>query len=247
VPEAKDVTILVVDDEAPLRKAIMFDFERRGFKVLGAACGNEAFEVIKNNKIQVVLSDVRMPNGDGVELLDKIKAIDPEIPVVMFITGFADLTSEDAYNKGADAIFAKPFDRKELIGSVIRALKSKQEQWGVKESERIETTFDIKLSFPGLSSAINGKVLNLGRGGMFIALAGQIPAVSAKAKFHIEFEEGSPRKIEGYGIVRWVRGQSLEQSSRGCGIEFEYLSDETRDQVIDAIKLAKPKAFIPKT
>lgn len=245
--EPKDVTILVVDDEAGLRKALAFDFKRRGFNVLDAGCGNDAFEIVRNNRIHVVLSDVRMPNGDGIELLDKIKAIDPEIPVVMFITGFADLSLEDAYNKGADAVFSKPFDRKEVIATVIKAIKSKEELWGARKHERIEANFDIKLTFPELNLAIQGKILNLGRGGMFVALQGKFPTVSSKAAFHIQFNQGTPQKIDGNGIVRWIRTQHAENHPSGCGIEFEHLDDDSRKQVIDLISSLKPKAFIPKT
>lgn len=241
-----DVTILVVDDEAGLRKALVFDFKRRGFNVMDAACGNDALEILRKYKIHVVLSDVKMPNGDGIELLDKIKDGDSEIPVVMFITGFADLTLEDAYDKGADAIFSKPFDRKEVIETVIKAIKAKDEIWRARPHERIETDFKIKLSFPELVVAIQGRALNIGRGGMFVALQERFPMVSSNASFNIQFRKGSPQVIEGSGIVRWVRTLQSQQDPIGCGVEFEHLGDTSRKQIIDFINSIRPKAFIPK-
>ena len=69
----KEITILIVDDEIDLRDSIAFDYKRKGFNVLVASSGNEAFEIVKKNKVNVVLSDVRMPDGDGIELLYNIK------------------------------------------------------------------------------------------------------------------------------------------------------------------------------
>lgn len=245
--EAKNVVILVVDDEEVLRKAIVFDFKRKGFQVLEASNGNEALETVRNRKVDVVLSDVRMPGGDGIGLLDAIKAIDPGIPVVMLITGFADITTEDAYNKGADAIFSKPFDRKMLMAAVLRAISTKEEVWVSRKTERVESDFNIQLRFPGMETAIEGKVLNFGRGGMFVALKEKLPKVGARTSFLIEFDTGQILEIAGEGIVRWVRIQTTDTLSPGCGIEFDSLSDSSRTQVIELINRLKTRAYIPKT
>ena len=119
--EPSEVTILIVDDDAALRKALVFDFTRKGFQVLSAGNGKDAYELVKNQRVDLILTDVRMPGGDGVELLDRVKSLCPELPIVIFITGFTDLTIVDAYAKGVDAIFAKPFDRKMLMTAAMRA------------------------------------------------------------------------------------------------------------------------------
>lgn len=243
--EPKDVTILVVDDEPALRKALVFDFKRKGFQVLDASNGKEAFEIVKTQKIDLILTDVRMPGGDGIELLDKVKEQNPMIPVVMFITGFADLSLDEAYNKGADAVFTKPFDRKSLMAAVMRVTIEKSQLWGVRNSDRLAVEFTITLQFSELGTAVQGKVLNIGRGGMFVALKAPFPKVENKVTFHIQFEQGSPQEISGSGIVRWIRTQLLTDHPTGCGIEFEYLSDQSRDHIIELINQMKTKAFIP--
>ena len=244
--EPKDVTILIVDDETPLRKALVFDFKRRGFQVLDAGNGKDAFGLVQSRKIDIVLSDVRMPGGDGVELLDKIKALNPELPVVIFITGFADISIEDAHDKGADAVFAKPFDRKALMAAVMKAISTKEELWGLRKLDRLKTDFHIELRFPGLNLAMHGRVLNLGRGGVFVSLNEQLPVVGAETVFKIVFDEGTPGSIEGDGVVRWVRARTAKTHAAGCGIEFEYLSDQCRQQIIDLLARIKTKSFIPK-
>ncbi len=245
--QPNEITILVVDDEEALRKAIIFDFKRKGFHVFEAGNGKDAFEIVKKEKIDVVLSDVRMPGGDGIELLEKIKGLSSNIPVVMLITGFADITLEDAYDKGANAMFPKPFDRKVLFDSVIRIASSKEEVWSSKENETISCDLQIELTFSTFSEAIKTRVLNIGQGGMFIALKDALPAEHTKASFAVRFEHGTPHTIEGNGIVRWIRNQDSKIEPKGCGIEFLHLNDSSRQEVLGVISSLKTHSFIPKS
>ncbi|MEW6055487.1 MAG: response regulator [Bdellovibrionota bacterium] len=118
----KKYTILVVDDDETLRNAIAFDFKRKGFTVLVSESGAKAFELVKANKIDLVISDIRMPGGDGLSLLEQIRAYNPGIPAVIFVTGFADTTEESCLAKGAKKVIAKPFDRKHLMTTVLEVL-----------------------------------------------------------------------------------------------------------------------------
>lgn len=120
--DLKKYTLLIVDDEATLREAIVFDFKRKGFTVLSTDNGTKAFEIVTTNKIHLVLSDIRMPDGDGITLLEKIKAYNPTTPVVIFVTGFTDITDADCIVKGALKVILKPFDRKVLMNCVLDAL-----------------------------------------------------------------------------------------------------------------------------
>lgn len=120
--DLKKYTVLVVDDDETLRDTMVFDFKRKGFTVLAAENGEAAFTLVQENKIHIVVSDMRMPGGDGMSLLEKIRAYNPEIPTVIFVTGFADLTEEEAIAKGAKKVLSKPFDRKVLMNSVLDAL-----------------------------------------------------------------------------------------------------------------------------
>lgn len=118
----KDYVILIVDDDETLRNVAAFDFKRKGFTVLSAGSGNEAFELVKKNRVDLVLSDMRMPDGDGMALLEKIRAHNPEIPIVALMTGFSDSTEQECIEKGASKVFQKPFDRKQLMDFVYKSL-----------------------------------------------------------------------------------------------------------------------------
>ncbi len=118
----KNYTILIVDDDEALRNALVLDYRRKGFTVLSAESGKQAFEIVKNTKIHLVVSDIRMPDGDGMSLLKDIMSNDKTNPIVIFVTGFSDVTEEEALEEGAKEIIAKPFDRLTLMSSVYEAL-----------------------------------------------------------------------------------------------------------------------------
>jgi CheY-like chemotaxis protein len=118
---ASAFTILVVDDETDLREAIAFDFKRKGFTVLTAESGNSALELVKSNKIDLVISDIRMPDGDGIFLLEQLRLQGIETPLI-FITGFSDYSEATCIAKGAIRVVAKPFDRKALLVLVTEQL-----------------------------------------------------------------------------------------------------------------------------
>ncbi len=234
-----------MDDEEQLRKLLRFDLGRRGFRVLEAANGREAFELIKREKIDLVLSDVRMPGGDGIELLHNIKTRQKPLPAVILITGYADITLEEAFDAGADAVFSKPFDRNELFAKLIRAVSSRESVWS-PAAGWLEADFQIVLEFPELGAALSGDALKIGRGGIFVKPGAALPPPGAKTHFRIQFAKGIPNAIEGDGIVLWVRSNASAALPQGCGIEFVHLSDATRGGVISLIESLNPRAYIPK-
>src|ERR1700677_4572551 len=103
-------TLLIVDDEPDLRDILCYSFQRKGYKTVQAENGSVAIDIVRSQKIDLVLSDIRMPGGDGMELLEEIKRHNSDLPTILFLTGFADVKLEEAYDKGCEAIFSKPFD-----------------------------------------------------------------------------------------------------------------------------------------
>ena len=119
----------IVEDEVDLREPLATEFESWGCEVFQAGDGKAAFELVQRHKIDAVVTDVRMPGGDGVELLAKIKDLNDAVPVVMLITGFADLSKEDAYDLGAECILAKPFSLDEILAAVRRIVTDRDVRW----------------------------------------------------------------------------------------------------------------------
>lgn len=122
----KDVGVLVVEDEDALRDLTVEILKRAGYRVYSAAGGIEALEVLKTKKeiINLVLSDIRMPAGDGMFLLDSIRAKDPKNPKVILLTGFSDISIETCLSHGAQQVLQKPCPRPKLLEAIDRVVSA---------------------------------------------------------------------------------------------------------------------------
>jgi CheY-like chemotaxis protein len=103
-----NLRILVVEDDVSLLQVTCALLERKGVKTFSALDGQKALEVLAQEPVDLVLSDVQMPNMDGVELLAEIRRKNPEIPVVLFITGQAQLDEAESIRLGSSGLLRKP-------------------------------------------------------------------------------------------------------------------------------------------
>ncbi len=116
--------VLIVDDEVDICEMMAFSFESQGFETLIANDPEEAFELIKKEDPDLVISDIRMPKGGGMKLLEEIKKNDPKRPKVFLITGYSDRTRDEALASGAEDVLAKPIKLQALIERAKEALKN---------------------------------------------------------------------------------------------------------------------------
>ncbi len=115
--------ILIVDDEEDLREILSEEFSLQGATVFTAKNGREAFDVAIRENPDVILSDVRMPGGDGVELLKRIREVRGTTPPHVFLlTGFSDLQPEKVHELGGQGLLSKPFSLKHLRERVAQVL-----------------------------------------------------------------------------------------------------------------------------
>ena len=118
--------ILIVDDERSMRELLQLVFRRAGYSVQVAENGNEALERIKQDVIDIVVSDVKMPDCTGIELLKQIRQFSSDT-VFILMTAFATIeTARQAFKLGADDFIQKPFDVEELKIIVNNASERKQ-------------------------------------------------------------------------------------------------------------------------
>lgn len=115
-------SVLIVEDDPTLRELVSYDFKRKKFNVLEAANGRDALAIVKMCKVDVIISDICMNGGGGMEFLSELRAIDPQLPALIFITGYADVSAEEAIRRGAHAVFQKPFQRKEVFNEVYKLI-----------------------------------------------------------------------------------------------------------------------------
>jgi len=116
-------TILIVDDEIDLREIIASEFEYLGAKVYLASNVLVAKEILSQEKIDLVVSDIRMPGGSGIDLLDFVKNQKVLNTSVILISGFADISIDEALSKGVDGYISKPFQLDEIIETALKCIK----------------------------------------------------------------------------------------------------------------------------
>ena len=146
--------VLVVDDEKHTRESCRQILEDRGFHVLTASRCSEALELIRSRKPGIVLSDMRLPDGDGMMLLRATREVDPEA-VFIVITGYASVdASTEAFREGAYDYLAKPFSALQLQilgGRAARQVHLARENRQLRERFRSEYTVERMV---GSSSAM---------------------------------------------------------------------------------------------
>jgi DNA-binding NtrC family response regulator len=118
--------ILIVDDEPNVVNFLSILLQREGYEVVTATSGKEALEKLKENRVDVVLADLKMPEMDGLELLSRIKQMDNQIAVII-MTAYASIeTAIEAMRRGAFDYVIKPFKVDEITLVVKRALQERK-------------------------------------------------------------------------------------------------------------------------
>jgi CheY-like chemotaxis protein len=206
--------ILIVDDETDLREIMAEELEFMGARVTQAENILNAQDLLQKHPVDLIISDIRMPGGSGVELLEIVKnKFGPDLPVIL-ITGFADITPMDAYGKGAVGLISKPFHLDDLFKMVVKHLFMKTRPW----HEVIDTTKKVQ--------PLGDKIV-VGRGGasFYVKLRERID-LGEGLRFDFQIEG---KHLSGTGICRWIKAQGPESAI--LGLEFSSLDDDVLKQL----------------
>lgn len=145
--------ILIIEDEAAIRRVLVkiLSEENKDYEVFEAEDGLQGMEIVKDEEFDLILCDIKMPKMDGIEVLEAIKKIKPEIPVVM-ISGHGDLdTAVQTMRMGAFDYISKPPDLNRLLNTVRIALDNKSL---VVENKRLRKKISRGYEMIGKSEAI---------------------------------------------------------------------------------------------
>ncbi len=137
-------TVLIVDDEKNYTRILGAVLEEEGFEILTANSGPEALEVLEGSDVDLVLTDMKMPLMDGIQLLKKIKTRDSELPVIMMTAHGTVDKAVEAMQKGAYSYILKPFDNDRLIIYVRKAVAMFRV---VKENRDLRNAVSSQYSF----------------------------------------------------------------------------------------------------
>ncbi len=133
----EQINVLVVDDEQDVLQTLKSMLDELNFNPLIAQSGDKAMEIIENNNIDVILSDIYMPETDGFELLKNVRAFDKEI-VFLMITGKPTIeTAVQSIREGAYDYITKPFDMEDLRIKINRCIEKKRLSHNLKWSRGV--------------------------------------------------------------------------------------------------------------
>lgn len=122
----KGKSILLIDDDKSLRRVLEYQLVEVGYRVLTADSGIMGLDIFQENEVDLVITDLQMPEMDGMELLKRVKAISSDAMVIV-ITAYGSIPSAvEAIRLGAFDYITKPFDKNELKLKVGKCLKMKE-------------------------------------------------------------------------------------------------------------------------
>ena len=228
----KEASILLVDDEPALLEVLGLWFRRIAGQVFSAADGVQALEILATHKIDLIITDVRMPVMDGVTLLKRIKANGSRPPSAIFITGFADISTRDAYDVGAEALLEKPIPD-EFIQVVERSLLEPNERW--RNALDLSDSPVLSRRFESLDNALRDHRLAFGYGGFCMETSEFVE--SGPVNIEIIFDKDGEALL-GQGLVRWLEEGLI-------GVELTYVDQGSRARVVELAETSV--AFIPRT
>lgn len=151
--------VLVVDDEPHARKTLTVILERAGYKVESADNGREATKMLSKSIYDLVFSDFRMPDVDGMQVLHALNKVQPDTPLIMITAHGTIENAASAMHQGASDYITKPYNAEELLIRVERAIRQKQV---IEENKHLKRQLDREYSFSniiGISTSL-GAVLD---------------------------------------------------------------------------------------
>lgn len=233
--------ILLVDDEPDLLEVLGIELEYAGFKTATARNGYEAIEMMKRIDPDAVLSDIRMPHGDGIFLLEHLMNERKGQPPLVFMSGFADLDEAAAFEKGAAGYLHKPIDIRLLVETLKRVTLTPRERWSLPVDA--STCKTLRLNYPAYEKVKKEGKLRIGRGGFFAAC--DATAFDDGECIVFDIDLGKTDRLSGVGIVRWTRTGSRARGVSGCGVEILGMDDTSQEFVQNVLKADPERAFVP--
>ncbi len=199
--------ILVIDDEAAIRDSLKMTLEYEGYEFLGAATGQEGLALIEREGPDLVLLDVKMPGMDGLEVLDRIRAMNDALPVVV-VSGHGTIsTAVEATKKGAFDFIEKPFASDRVLVSLRNALDQRRLR---DENRTLKKAVEVRHQMIGESPALKQVTASIAR------------AAPTNATVLIQGESGVGKEL----VARTIHRNSLRSRERFVQVNCAAIPEE---------------------
>ncbi len=213
-------TVLVVDDKEMLRDSVAVTLQRAGFTVIGAADAQSALATISSRRPDCVVTDLKMPGMTGLELIEKIRQVDDELPIVL-MTAFGTIeTAVKAMKIGAFDYITKPFEGDELLVAVKRALEHAKLK---RENVLLRlTAFNPISQQDATSNGLRGADRIIGNSPAIRALKEKLRAVAAShGTILISGESGTGKEV----VARAIHDMSPRNAEPFLGVNCAAMSE----------------------
>ena len=153
--------ILIIEDEPDIRKNLEYNLSREGYSVLTAASIAEAEQLIYSNNLSLILLDLMLPDGSGLDLCKKMKS-DPNVqnlPIIILTAKDDEVDKVVGFELGADDYVTKPFSVRELILRIKAVLKRGDNKKDIVEIDR--QFGDLKIDIDSHEVFVDGELVNL--------------------------------------------------------------------------------------
>jgi two-component system nitrogen regulation response regulator NtrX len=199
--------ILVIDDEAAIRDSLKMTLEYEGYEFVGAATGQEGLALAEREGPDLVLLDVKMPGMDGLEVLDRLRAMNESLPVVV-ISGHGTIsTAVDATKKGAFDFIEKPFASERVLVVLRNALDQRQLR---DENRSLKKAVEVRHQMIGDSQSLKQVMAAIGR------------AAPTNATVLIQGESGVGKEL----VARTIHRNSLRSRERFVQVNCAAIPEE---------------------
>ncbi len=241
--QAQPIRILVIDDEASLLGLLAMHFTMAGFVCDAVSSSQQALDNLGAKIYDVVLTDLNLPQIDGITLVRKIRTeLKQKVPIVV-LTGFL-ADKAELFDVGVQGVLAKPVRAKTLIESAQECIIP-VEQRLAKIPQVSDNITVIKIT---LESKDRGKLWQLGGQGLFLQqkLLQNFDFLEKDTfvKLEVTAPEISTAPLSGIGYIQWVRSGN-DKLPAGIGLEIKYLDKQSRTNFCKTVESLTGVATIP--
>jgi two-component system, NtrC family, nitrogen regulation response regulator NtrX len=199
--------ILVIDDESAIRDSLKMTLEYEGYDVMGAATGQEGLALAEREAPDLVLLDVKMPGMDGIEVLERLRAMNESLPVIV-VSGHGSIsTAVEATKKGAFDFIEKPFASDRVLVSLRNALDHRQLR---DENRTLKKAVEVRHQMIGESAALKQVMASVAR------------AAPTNATVLIQGESGVGKEL----VARTIHRNSLRSRERFVQVNCAAIPEE---------------------
>src|SRR6476661_3467504 len=199
--------VLVIDDESAIRDSLKMTLEYENYEFIGAATGQEGLALAEREAPDLVLLDVKMPGMDGIEVLERLRALNDALPVVV-VSGHGTIsTAVEATKKGAFDFIEKPFASERVLVSLRNALDSRQLR---DENKTLKKAVEVRHQMIGESAGLKQVMAAVAR------------AAPTNATVLIQGESGVGKEL----VARTIHRNSLRSRERFVQVNCAAIPEE---------------------